>query len=307
MRWLTTPPWPYALTDAEWFIGDSTSVGAMVIECAGQVAGIVSINADGDLGYWLARAFHGHGYMTEAAGTLVARHFASGGGDLTSGYLLGNGPSCNVLTKIGFSNNHVERSPSRPLNADVDIQRMVLTSAAYHAALQWEARSARLTCRPMQAADADALHTLHSDWAIVRQLGSWPWPPEHDFVTLRARPYGGDGFVWGVFLAGKLVGTFGFTDGVIGYSLTQDLWGQGFGTELLATGLDHGFRNHPRAEVTASVWCDNPASQALLRRMGFRWVEQTVEMSKARKVEVGLEHFTLTHADWLARQPAGSA
>ncbi len=132
IKWLTMPPWPYGLADAEWFIGDEASDGARVIEIAGQVAGVVHIEGrEGELGYWLARHFHGHGYMTEAAGALVAQHFALGGGDLNSGYLMGNGPSRNVLTKLGFSSTHVERKHARPLNADVDIQRMILTHQAF--------------------------------------------------------------------------------------------------------------------------------------------------------------------------------
>ena len=307
IRWLILPPWPYVLADAEWFIGDPVSDGARVIEIAGQAAGIVSISADNDLGYWLARPFHGLGYMTEAAGALVAQHFAQGGGPLTSGYLLGNGPSCNVLTKLGFSNTFVERSHARPLTAEVDVQRMGLSAEDFRRAPPWEARSARLTFRSMQPRDTDALHALHSDWAVVRQLGTWPWPPERDFAATRAQPFGGDGFVWGVFLDGGLVGTFGLTDGIVGYSLAQAQWGKGLGTELAMLALDHGFKNFQCDQVTASVWDDNAASLALLHRAGFREVGRSVEMSKARRVAAGLVHLGLSRAEWLARPKAGNS
>ena len=303
-RWLITPPWPYGLGDAEWFIADAASEGAHAILVDDQLAGVVQIDIEGELGYWLAPHFHGRGYMTEAVRALVARHFSGGGGPVWSGYLIGNAASCNVLTKIGFRNTEIVRKPSHPLNRQVDVQRMALVAENFHAITAWEARSARLTFRPMQPSDTDALHALHSDWSVVRQLGSWPWPPQRDFAATRAQPFGGIGFVWGVFLDRALIGSFGLTDGIVGYSLAAAHWGKGFGAELLTAALNHGFSRFPLEKMTAEAWADNTASLALLRRMAFREVGRTVEMSKARRVETGLVHFVLTRADWLAR-PAG--
>lgn len=129
IRWLTTPPWPYAVTDAVSFIDSEASAGAMAILVGDQRAGVVHINPSGDLGYWLVRPLHGLGYMTEAAGALVSDHIRRGAGQLVSGYVEGNAASRNVLTKLGFRVTHTINAYCRPRAADVTVVRMALPPA----------------------------------------------------------------------------------------------------------------------------------------------------------------------------------
>ncbi|MDH5797588.1 MAG: GNAT family N-acetyltransferase [Paracoccaceae bacterium] len=125
MRWLTSPPWPYRVEDAEWFINDESSNGSYGIFHDGTLCGVVGIGED--LGYWLGVPFHGKGIMTEAAGGVVADYFDNGGEVLNSGYLLGNAASANVLTKLGFQPNGTRTDLSKPLAREVTLQKMVLT------------------------------------------------------------------------------------------------------------------------------------------------------------------------------------
>jgi hypothetical protein len=53
--WLTHVPFPYALSDAEWFVRADVSRGAMAIIVDGGFAGAVHIGRNGMLGYWLAQ------------------------------------------------------------------------------------------------------------------------------------------------------------------------------------------------------------------------------------------------------------
>lgn len=113
-RWLTSPPHPYRLSDAQAFIA---AFGAnpwfRVIEADGVPQGVVSVghtqdpdpqrSAADELGYWLAVSAHGRGYMTEAAGAMVDAFFAGGSEEIVSGWIEGNGASENVLTKLGFA------------------------------------------------------------------------------------------------------------------------------------------------------------------------------------------------------------
>ena len=133
MKWLTSPPWPYGLADAEWFLNDPMSAQTFGVESGGELAGAVGLHphkhSDGiELGYWLARRFHGRGLMTEAARAVVADHFARGGEDLVSGYLAHNVASCNVLTKLGFRPTEVIMRHSNPIGYAVPLQRMALTA-----------------------------------------------------------------------------------------------------------------------------------------------------------------------------------
>ena len=134
IKWLTTPPWPYGLADAEWFVKAPAGAEARAIDVNGELAGIIGLHggkrgADLDLGYWLNIRHHGKGYMTEAARALVADYFAKGGTRLVSGYLVGNAASCNVLTKLGFLPTEVITEISVPIGHLVRCQRMVLTHA----------------------------------------------------------------------------------------------------------------------------------------------------------------------------------
>jgi len=51
-----------------------------------------------------------------------------------------------------------------------------------------------LTYRDVDSDDFDVIHKMASDWNIVRQLGSWPWPPDPAYSKRRSEPYTGNGF-----------------------------------------------------------------------------------------------------------------
>ena len=183
-KWLTVVPHPYTLADGEAFVREIAGPWDRVITRTGEVIGVVGIKDS--LGYWLGQPFWGQGFMSEAAGALVAEWFAfaptdehrtegstrprvgekrppsrwqrasgttgaagrcpalpPGGTDgmgtlksthLTSGYFTENTASANVLTKLGFTPDGSEMVHARALDRQMELQRMVLTRAA------WEAR-----------------------------------------------------------------------------------------------------------------------------------------------------------------------
>ena len=45
--------------------------------------------------------------------------------------------------------------------------------------------------QPVLDFDTDALHRIVSHWDVVRQLASFPWPPDLAFTATRAQPYHG--------------------------------------------------------------------------------------------------------------------
>lgn len=159
-------------------------------------------------------------------------------------------------------------------------------------------RSARLTYRDLQSFDAPALHVLVSDWAVVRQLGSFPWPSDPAFTATRAQPYAGDGFAWGVYLAGILIGTVAVTKAELGYMIDPARWRQGFAMEACRFALDRAFETLPLDDITAGVWADNQASRGLLTKLGFEVTAHTNEMSKARGVMADGFEMRLTRARW---------
>ena len=161
--------------------------------------------------------------------------------------------------------------------------------------------SSELYFRDIQPADFDHLHAIASDWKVVRQLGSWPWPPDPEFTQSRSKPYVGNGFVHGVFLDTNLIGSVAVTKGVIGYCLHSDFWGRGYGSQIMSHALMLGF-SFEWDRIVAEVWEDNVASQSLLNKFGFRYIDRTVEYSKARKVDTISLTFELSKDDWTAQQ-----
>ena len=59
-----------------------------------------------EIAYELLRAFHGHGYATEAARAVVDAAFATGRRRIWSTVRAWNTPSLNVLEKLGFQRHH---------------------------------------------------------------------------------------------------------------------------------------------------------------------------------------------------------
>lgn len=138
IRWLTAPPWPYRLEDAETYLEGVGSTETYAITRDDRFMGAVGIHArpgrpGRELGYWLGTPFHGHGYMTEAAGAAVDAFFATGASEIYSGYLIGNGPSANVLAKLGFKVGGTHAALSRPLARDVIVQEVRLRAQDWRA------------------------------------------------------------------------------------------------------------------------------------------------------------------------------
>jgi RimJ/RimL family protein N-acetyltransferase len=139
VRWLTVVPYPYTVDDMnEWVarrkpIAVGSAHFAIVHRDAGTI-GVVSL--ENDLGYWMSRAHHGHGFMTEACTALLEWHFAARPNDLVpSGYHIGNAASAGVQRKLGFvATGERPMKFVRSQNKDVEHIGTTLTKAQFEAA-----------------------------------------------------------------------------------------------------------------------------------------------------------------------------
>ena len=138
IRWLTSPPYPYALSDAELFLSHGDRTNCFAVDLCGdfgdKFVGVVSTSSlknspQHELGYWLGKPYWGRGIMSEATAAVVEDCFACKTEPLVSGYLLGNDASENVLTKLGFAKTQIDVDYSRPLKTDMKVQKMQLTHA----------------------------------------------------------------------------------------------------------------------------------------------------------------------------------
>ena len=75
-KWLSSLPYPYTRSDAEYFIKKTTEDRDRVwaITAKGRLIGVIGL--DPHLGYWLARPAWRTGYGFEAAQAVVAHWFA---------------------------------------------------------------------------------------------------------------------------------------------------------------------------------------------------------------------------------------
>lgn len=113
VRNLAQAPWPYRLPDAEAFLArergplDATCLVFLRGPGAPELIGGVGFgrmpDGEREFGYWIARAYWGRGYATEAAGALIASaRDTLRLKKLSAGHFLDNPASGRVLAKLGF-------------------------------------------------------------------------------------------------------------------------------------------------------------------------------------------------------------
>lgn len=155
-----------------------------------------------------------------------------------------------------------------------------------------------ITYRDVAPSDYDDVWRIVSDYNVARQLGSWAFPPQPAFVAGRCRPYMGDGNVWAVAVNGTFSGTVAMTGHELGYTLDPRVHGRGIGTRVAQYAVSYAFDTLGRDHVDAGVWYDNPASQAILRKLGFVHWQSRYERATARKRPVLCQFHRLTRAKW---------
>lgn len=154
------------------------------------------------------------------------------------------------------------------------------------------------TYRAIRPADFDALFDLASRWDVVRQLGGWNWPPDAAQIRERSNPYSGDGFVWAICRDDSLIGSVGVTGGDLGYMLHPHYHRQGVMWRAATRAVREAFASSGRDHLTGTVWYDNVASFALLKRLGFVHWQTLYQRARARGFPVLSYHSKLTRADW---------
>lgn len=170
----------------------------------------------------------------------------------------------------------------------------------------------RLALRPPQPGDADALHRLVNDWAVVRMLQRLPFPYPRAFMdewiasVARQRA---DGSAHHFVIAGDdkgaemIIGCIGLRldlaprTGHLGYWVGRRFWGHGVATEAAGRVARWALANLDLDRLDAFAAEDNPASAAVLRRIGFRETGRGSERFLARGGEAPGLRFEATRDD----------
>ena len=133
VRNLSRAPWPYALGDAERFLGlpqDPNGPRFLITRREdGALIGGIGLTPDDDgveLGYWLARDHWGRGYATEAGRAVVAIADESLRlPRLKASHALDNPASGGVLAKLGFEPGGTAKLHSLARGEEMDIRTFI--------------------------------------------------------------------------------------------------------------------------------------------------------------------------------------
>ncbi|WP_163833665.1 GNAT family N-acetyltransferase [Spartinivicinus ruber] len=142
-------------------------------------------------------------------------------------------------------------------------------------------KTARITFRPITAADFDFLFTHLSDEEQTRYLPlGEPYPKNKVKAYLSNRlshwqQHGFGTFILSLVETGKTIGYCGlehvldsdFID--IRYGLTRHTWGQGLAVEAASTCVAYGFDTLQLTEIYGAAVPENKASIAILTKLGM--------------------------------------
>jgi RimJ/RimL family protein N-acetyltransferase len=285
--WLSRVPFPYSSADFHDFFRDIAYPGeTFVIEDDAGFAGVIGTGFE--LGYWLAPRAHGLGYATEAARAVLDMQFAHDESTVAAGYFEGNTRSARVLAKLGFVEIGRSLKHCRALGADRPHVDLLLTPETYLGANPLEILTPRLRLAPLD---------IERDWRDIARIGGdprvapmtashrSPWPEAEVRAFLTDCQWQGKlGFRLGVWFNDQLIGAVGIWDepAEIGYFLDPAHSGKGLITEAMQAFLPQMMDRFNLTEIEADHFIDNPASGAVLRKLGFAQVGTSTGTSLAR-------------------------
>lgn len=83
------------------------------------------------------------------------------------------------------------------------------------------------------------------------------------------------------------------------YMLGEDFWGRGYGTEALKAVFTFAFEQMQMDTITADHFTANPASGAVMRKAGMRFVRVLPEKYEKCGIRYDAAEYRITKEDWL--------
>jgi RimJ/RimL family protein N-acetyltransferase len=88
----------------------------------------------------------------------------------------------------------------------------------------------------------------------------------------------------------------------LGYWLAEPFWGNGIGKEAAQAMVRHAFMVAKLEQLTAAYHTENPASERILKSLGFETTGHIMLFSKARGTEIAATTLKLSREIWLTKQ-----
>ncbi|QMU57851.1 MAG: GNAT family N-acetyltransferase [Boseongicola sp.] len=170
-----------------------------------------------------------------------------------------------------------------------------------HAALP-VIRTPRLTLRPLEMTDADALVEGVGNYDVSRWLSVVPYPySREDAVWFLEKTISEGTLVWGICDSIGLQGVIGLED-EIGYWLARPAWRKGYGFEAAKAVVDHWFSVSDRTVLTSGYFKGNERSAGVLSALGFEIVGESLRDARSLNQEVLSAEMRLTRDRWQSRK-----
>jgi RimJ/RimL family protein N-acetyltransferase len=167
--------------------------------------------------------------------------------------------------------------------------------------------TARLTLRPVTAADVPRIIEALANYDVVRWLGRVPYPyRQADAEAFVAASAGREGKVWFIHDATGLVGGLS-VDGELGYWLRREVWGQGYAVEAAVPAITAHFDDPKAGDLPSGHFPGNDRSRRVLEKLGFRPAGTRIVAARALAQQVESLTYRLSRADWVACRAALSA
>ena len=162
--------------------------------------------------------------------------------------------------------------------------------------------SARLTLRPVAAADEAAVVAAMNDLAVSGWLTPIPHPYTVEDFTAFQSDYAAAGETYALHDQHGFVGVLGVEDRILGYWLTPAAQGRGYATEAARVALSEHFRVD-QTPIVSGYFAGNHASANVLAKLGF--VETGRDVRHCRALGKDRPHVTmaLTYAGFQAALP----
>ena len=162
-------------------------------------------------------------------------------------------------------------------------------------------RTPRLTLRPLDPKDTDALVEGVGNYDVSRWLSVVPYPyTREDADWFIEKTLTDRSVVWAICDDTGLKGCIGI-DPELGYWLARPVWRMGYAFEAAIAVLDYWFGEAGKAELRASFFETNERSGAVLKALGFMITGQGVRDARALSQTVTSLEMVLTRERWEAR------
>lgn len=174
----------------------------------------------------------------------------------------------------------------------------------------------RLTLRHFRADDAPAMLRELSDVEVARETLNIPHPyaierAEEFLADIPKRFEAGKGVVWAIVdrasdagaAEGALIGAVGLNltrahrRAELGYWIAKSRWGQGIATEASQAVLRYGFEALGLHRIDAHHFVENPASGAVMRKLGMQYEGRLRAMVWRDGVPRDLELYAILASD----------